>query len=105
MLLVLFLVTLFTLLIVRLLPGGPIRALVGPRATVAQIAYYNQLYGFDKPIYVQYGKWGWHLAQGNFGYPGKLNQSVPSLTSTTLPKRLICSSLGQGAQRISLTHF
>ena len=49
MLLVLFLVTLFTLLLVRLLPGGPVRALVGPRATPEQIAYYNRLYGFDQP--------------------------------------------------------
>jgi peptide/nickel transport system permease protein len=94
MLLVLFLVTLFTLLLVRLLPGGPIRALVGPRATVAQIAYYNQLYGFDQPIYVQYGKWVWQLLQGNFGYSVKLNQSVVSLIANKLPKTIILVALG-----------
>ncbi len=94
MLLVLFLVTLFTLLLVRLLPGGPIRALVGPRATAAQIAYYNQLYGFDQPIYVQYGKWVWQLLQGNFGYSVKLNQSVVSLIANKLPKTIILVALG-----------
>jgi peptide/nickel transport system permease protein len=94
MLLVLFLVTLFTLLLVRLLPGGPIRALVGPRATAAQIAYYNRLYGFDQPIYVQYGKWVWQLLQGNFGYSVKLNQSVVSLIATKLPKTIILVGLG-----------
>jgi peptide/nickel transport system permease protein len=94
MLLVLVLVTLFTLLLVRLLPGGPIRALVGPRATAAQIAYYNQLYGFDQPIYVQYGKWVWQLAQGNFGYSVKLNQSVASLIASKLPKTIILIALG-----------
>jgi len=94
MLLVLFLVTLFTLLLVRLLPGGPIRALVGPRATAAQIAYYNRLYGFDQPIYVQYAKWVGQLVQGNFGYSAKLNQSVASLIASKLPKTIILVLLG-----------
>jgi len=89
MLLVLFLVTLFTLLLVRLLPGGPVRALVGPRATAAQIAYYNRLYGFDQPIYIQYAKWVWQFMQGNFGYSVKLNQSVASLIANRLPKTII----------------
>src|SRR6476661_2659233 len=56
-LLVIFLVTVFTLALVHLFPGGPIRSLLGPRATPAQVAHYNQLYGFDQPFYVQYLKW------------------------------------------------
>jgi peptide/nickel transport system permease protein len=96
MLLVLFLVTLFTLLLVRLLPGGPVRALVGPRATPAQIAYYNRLYGFDQPIYVQYGKWVGQFVRGNFGYSVKLNQSVASLIADRLPKTIILVALGLG---------
>jgi len=98
--LVLFLVTLFTLLLVRLLPGGPVRALVGPRATPAQIAYYNRLYGFDQPIYVQYGKWVWQLLQGYFGYSVKLNQSVASLITERLPKTIILVALGLGVSLI-----
>jgi peptide/nickel transport system permease protein len=81
---------------VRLLPGGPIRALLGPRATAAQIAYYNRLYGFDQPIYVQYGKWVWQLLQGNFGYSVKLNQSVASLIVQKLGKTIVLVALGLG---------
>jgi peptide/nickel transport system permease protein len=98
--LVLILVTLFTLLLVRVLPGGPIRALLGPRATPAQIAYYNRLYGFDQPIYVQYGKWVWQLVHGNFGYSVKLNQSVASLIAQKLPKTIILVALGLGVSLI-----
>ena len=47
---VLFIVTVFTLALVHLFPGGPIRAMLGPRATVAQVNYYNRLYGFDQPF-------------------------------------------------------
>jgi len=92
--LVTFLVTLFTVLLVHLFPGGPIRALVGPRATQAQINYYNRLYGFDKPIWVQYGKWVWQTLHGNLGYSVKLNQSVSSLLGQVLPRTVILAAIG-----------
>ncbi len=52
-LLVTFLVTVFTLLLLHLFPGGPVHALLGMRATLEQVAYYNRLWGFDQPFYVQ----------------------------------------------------
>jgi len=73
---VLFIVTVFTLALVHLFPGGPIRAMLGPRATVAQVNYYNRLYGFDQPFYVQYIKWVGQILQGNWGFSAKLNISV-----------------------------
>jgi peptide/nickel transport system permease protein len=93
-LLVLFLVTVFTLALVHLFPGGPIRSLLGPRATPEQVAHYNQLYGFDQPFYVQYVKWLGQLVHGNLGFSTKLNQSVTSLLAQDLPKTLILVSLG-----------
>ena len=91
---VLFFVTVITLALVHLLPGGPIRVLLGPRATVAQVAYYNRLYGFDQPFYVQYLKWVDQLAHGNLGYSPKLNQTVASLIAQDLPKTVILVALG-----------
>jgi peptide/nickel transport system permease protein len=93
-LLVTFLVTVFTLFLVNLFPGGPIHALLGPRATTQQIAYYNQLYGFDQPFYVQYIKWVGQLLHGNLGYSFKLNQTVTSLIAQDLPKTIILVLLG-----------
>ena len=93
-LLVIFLVTVFTLALVHLFPGGPIRSLLGPRATPAQVAHYNQLYGFDQPFYVQYFKWVGQLLHGNLGFSTKLNQSVTSLIAQDLPKTIILVSLG-----------
>jgi len=93
-LLVIFLVTVFTLFLVHLFPGGPIRSLLGPRATPEQVAHYNQLYGFDQPFYVQYIKWLGQLVHGNLGFSAKLNQSVTSLLAQDLPKTLILVSLG-----------
>jgi peptide/nickel transport system permease protein len=92
--LVTFFVTIFTMLLVHLFPGGPIRALLGPRATTQQIAYYDNLYGFNKPIYEQYAKWVWQLLHGNFGYSLKLNQSVASLIANRLPKTVVLVAIG-----------
>ena len=91
---VLFLVTLATLFLVHLFPGGPVRALLGDRATPFQIAYYNKLYGFDQPLYVQYLKWVNQLIHGNLGFSNHLNQSVTSLIAQCLPKTIILVLLG-----------
>ena len=93
-LLILFLVTVFTLALVHLFPGGPIRSLLGPRATPEQVAYYNRLYGFDQPFYVQYVKWVGQILHGNLGYSPKLNQTVTSLIAHDLPKTIVLVFLG-----------
>jgi len=93
-LLIVFLVTVFTLALVHLFPGGPIRSLLGPRATPEQVAYYNRLYGFDQPFYVQYLKWVGQLLHGNLGYSPKLNQTVTSLIAQDLPKTIVLVFLG-----------
>ncbi len=93
-LIVTFFVTMITLALVHLFPGGPIRALLGPRASAQQVAYYDKLYGFNQPFYEQYGKWVWQLLHGNLGYSIKLNQSVTSLIATYLPKTIVLVGLG-----------
>jgi peptide/nickel transport system permease protein len=94
-LLVTFLVTILTLLMIDLFPGGgPIHALLGPRATPQQVAYYNHLYGFDQPFYIQYVKWIGQLLHGNLGFSLKLNQSVTGLIAQDLPKTIVLVALG-----------
>ena len=75
--LVLFIVTVITLALVHLFPGGPIRAILGPRATVAQVAYYNRLYGFDQPFYLLL-----NVAVGG-SWPGP--PSAPTVLRATAP--------------------
>jgi peptide/nickel transport system permease protein len=91
---VLFFVTVFTLFLVHLFPGGPIKAMLGQRATVQQVAYYNKIYGFDQPFYVQYIKWVGQLLHGNLGFSNKLNMSVAALIAQDLPKTIILILIG-----------
>jgi peptide/nickel transport system permease protein len=85
---VLLLVTLITFGLLRLIPGDPAIAVMGPAAyrNPAAIAQFDQVYGFDKPWYGQYWLWLDNLLHFNLGYSWKLNQSVASLLGSHLPK-------------------
>jgi peptide/nickel transport system permease protein len=91
---VLFFVTLITLALIHLFPGGPIKSMLGPRATVAQVAIFNKQYGFDRPFYIQYIKWIDQLLHGNLGFSAKLNMSVAGLMAQDLPKTMVLVLLG-----------
>jgi peptide/nickel transport system permease protein len=90
---VLFIVSVIVFVLIHLLPGGIAHAILGPRATAAQIAAFNHENGFDKPLPVQYLIWLWHLLHGNLGYSYHLNQSVGSLIVERLPKTIVLNLL------------
>ena len=54
---VVLLVTVIVFILLHLLPGGPARAQLGPRATPAAIANFNHQMGYDRPVPVQYWNW------------------------------------------------
>jgi peptide/nickel transport system permease protein len=85
---VVLLVTVITFGLLRMIPGNPAIAIMGPSAyrNPAAIAQFDRVYGFNRPWYSQYWLWLDHLLHGNLGYSWNLNQSVASLLSTHLPK-------------------
>jgi peptide/nickel transport system permease protein len=85
---VLLIVTVITFILLRLIPGNPAIAVMGPQAyrNPAAIAQFDRVYGFDKPWYGQYWLWLDNLLHFHLGYSWKLNQSVQSLLSNHLPK-------------------
>jgi peptide/nickel transport system permease protein len=90
---VVLLVTIIVFILLRLLPGGPARAILGQQATAAQVTAFNHQQGYDKPIVVQYGHYLVRLLHGDLGYSYKLNQSVTSLLAQRLPKTLVLTVL------------
>lgn len=83
-------VTIIAFSLLHIVPGGPARALLGPRASKVAIDAFNTKYGFNKPFVVQYWDYlvqtVWHH---NLGYSFKLNQSVASLLGHEMPKTLL----------------
>ena len=81
-------VTIITFILLHLLPGSPVRAILGTRASPSTIRQLNAELGFNKPLYVQYGLWVWNLVHLNLGFSYKLNQPVTALIGQRLPKTL-----------------
>jgi peptide/nickel transport system permease protein len=92
-------VTVIVFILVHHLPGGPCRALLGPRATPVSCRAFDQQEGLNLPLPVQYWDWVKGLI---IGYPGntcpgnchlgfsyRFDQSVDSLLATYLPRSII----------------
>lgn len=91
---VLFIVTVIVFALLHALPGGPARAILGPRATPEAIAAFNHENGFDLPLIQQYVRWLGNALHGNLGFSYKRNQSVSSLLATAVPRTLLLVGLG-----------
>lgn len=60
-------VTLVTFVLVRVLPGDPIRTILGPGATAADEAAARERFGLDRPLVAQYWDYLSGLFTGDFG--------------------------------------
>jgi oligopeptide transport system permease protein len=94
----LFIIITASFFIVRLAPGGPFDQ---EQTLSAQVrANLDAAYGLDRPIAVQYGRYLWSLAHGDFGPSFKQRDfSVTELIARGLP---VSSSLGIAAIVLAL---
>ncbi|MDA8039745.1 MAG: ABC transporter permease [Actinomycetota bacterium] len=83
------LVSIVVFLLLHALPGGLVRAQLGPRATQLAVTNLERQEGLLKPLPIQYGIWAWHALQGNLGFSYKMNQSVGSLLGEFVPRTLL----------------
>ena len=61
------LVTMFVFALIQLVPGNPVANYLGATASAEQIEYYTHLYGYDRPVLVQYFDWITGLFRGTMG--------------------------------------
>jgi peptide/nickel transport system permease protein len=80
-------------IIVRLLPGDPASAIIGDRATDADVARINAELGLDKPIPVQFGIFVAHVFRGELGDSIRLHVSVFNLILQRLPVTLFLTGM------------
>jgi peptide/nickel transport system permease protein len=88
-LLVMLIVSLIVFIMLHALPGGLVRAQLGPRASTYSVDQLERTEGLLKPLPVQFGIWLQHLLEGNFGFSYKLNQPVGELLVHYLPRTLL----------------
>lgn len=85
-------VSVITFLLVQL-SGDPAAAAAGEGASRADIEALRKLYGYDRPLLIQYAVWAGKAVTGDFGYSSFLNTSVSSLIAERLPSTLILGFL------------
>jgi peptide/nickel transport system permease protein len=86
-------VTIIVFIILHLLPGGPAKAILGPKASQIQIHNFIVENGYDKPVWRQYIAFIGRLLHGNLGYSFGDNQTVDSLIGQALPKSALLVGL------------
>ena len=81
-------VTLIAFVAIRLLPGDPARAMLGPRATPAALAQMRENLGLDRPLPAQYARFLGGLLRGELGESLVFRRPVLSLIVERLPPTL-----------------
>ena len=82
-------VTAVTFILEHLIPGSLARAILGTRASAAEVAAFNRANGLDHPLIQQYLVFLGRLARGDLGYSYRLNQSVDSLVLRQVPNDIV----------------
>lgn len=90
---IVLIVTVVVFILLRMLPGGPARAIIGAQATPLEIKRFNHAYGLDQPVVMQYFTMLGNWVTGDFGHSYRLNQSVGTLLAERVPKTLVLNLL------------
>jgi peptide/nickel transport system permease protein len=75
----------FVFLMIRLVPGDPVRTMLGFRATPANVRLVRDALGLDRSLPSQYLSWAGGLLHGDLGEDFVSHASVSSLLSIRLP--------------------
>jgi peptide/nickel transport system permease protein len=79
-------VMILTFILVHLEPGSTARAVLGLKATPARVALFDNTYGLNRPLPVQFWLYVDHVVHGNFGISYSAGQPVSTLIAQRLPR-------------------
>ncbi|WP_150266518.1 ABC transporter permease [Paenibacillus tepidiphilus] len=86
---VIFLITIVTFLLIHAAPGGPTQMMLSPGLTPEVMEQQAKNLGLDKPLPVQYLKWVGGLLQGDLGYTFKNHLPIGELIWPRIGKTFI----------------
>jgi len=73
-------VSLFCFLLVHIAPGDPLTSVLPPDASQAMQDELRKIYGFDRPLPVQFGLWLLKALQGDLGTSIATGRPVAEIT-------------------------
>jgi len=86
---VMLIVSVIVFVLLHSLPGGLVRAQLGPKASRFAVFQLERTEGLLKPLPLQYLIWLANLVKGNLGFSYYMNQPVASLLGHYLPRTLL----------------
>jgi peptide/nickel transport system permease protein len=78
--------------LLHLVPGDPALMLAGDYASKERVEEIRKLFGFDRPLVVQYGAWLWHAVQGDLGASLLSSASVADLIQQRMPNTILIAA-------------
>ncbi|MGK9168500.1 ABC transporter permease [Inquilinus limosus] len=97
-LLTLWFVVTFAFIVLRV-SGDPVQSLLGPDATVEEIAQFREAWGLDRPLPEQYLRYVVQMASGEFGTSYRDGRSVTEIIAERVPWTLL---LGLSAYAVAI---
>lgn len=83
-------VSLLVFIVLDLSPGEPARMALGDQATDEDVEAFNEKYGLNEPVLVQYGKYMWNvITKGDFGESYMTGRSVTGEILSRFPKTFV----------------
>ncbi|MED4016879.1 ABC transporter permease [Sutcliffiella cohnii] len=86
----LFGITILSFAIIKMAPGGPSSLMLDPNISKGDLAAFEEKYGLNDPVHVQYLKWVGNMVQGDFGN-SLIRRGVPvsEMIMNRLPNTLL----------------
>jgi peptide/nickel transport system permease protein len=88
-LIVVWIVSVITFILLKMLPGGPEMAIAGQHPSPQALEAAKLELGLEHPVWYQYWTWLKDICSGDLGFSYSLNQSVTSLLLNRLPQSLL----------------
>jgi peptide/nickel transport system permease protein len=85
LILVMFLVGVFTFILIRVVPGDPAAVMAGPWASDEAVQQIRVSLGMDRPLVVQFFDWLWGILRGDFGESYFYGESTFSVIRRSWP--------------------
>jgi peptide/nickel transport system permease protein len=93
---VLLVVLTFLAVMIHLVPGDPVRAILGPQATDSMVASVRAEMGLDKPVPEQVGEFIANALRGDLGQDFLSHAPVTGLVGAALPNTIVLALAGLG---------
>jgi len=92
---IIFIVAVIAFFITNLMPGDPVRVILGNMASEAEVARLEKSLGFDQPLIIRFFRWLANIIRGDFGESLYLNAPVSEVLLQRLRPTFLIAILAE----------